>query len=224
MVWKFPSQLFVVGVIAFFCATGASLAEPLGPSSGFLASYVGPQNGDLDIASGEAFRKGGVFEFDATFTADIGTTDGVAYVWGVDRGSNIAPFGAFRPGVLFDAVVIYDPSLSLFFALDLLTSAMTVLPLSDAVVTGSTLVLTVPASALPSTGFAPDKYLMNLWPRLGLDAADNTQIAQFAPSDSDVRVTNAPEPATVLLLGTGLLALGKRYRKSTGEGVCGTCV
>jgi len=216
MVRKFSSQLFVVGAIAFFCATGASLAEPLGPSSGFLASYVGPQNGDLDIASGEAFLKGGRFEFDATFTADIGTTDGVAYVWGVDRGSNIAPFGVFRPGVLFDAVVIYDPSLSLFFTLDLLTSAMTALPLTDAVISGGTLTLTVPTSVLPSTGFSPDEYLVNLWPRFGLDASDNTQIAQFAPSDSDVAVTNAPEPSTVLLLGTGLLALGKRYRKSTG--------
>ena len=95
----------VLGTIALLLATPA-MAGPLGPSSGFLPTYAGPQNGDLDITSAEVFLRQSTFEFDATFSATIGTTPGVFYVWGIDRGTDIAPFGAFRPGVLFDAVVI----------------------------------------------------------------------------------------------------------------------
>ena len=217
MVWEFPSLLIAAGSLALLGATSAGFAEPLGPSSGFLPSYVGPQNGDLDVASGEAFLKDSNFEFDATFSADIGTTPGVFYVWGVDRGSNAAPFGTFRPGVLFDAVVVSAPSLDLNFVDDLVTSAITPLPLADVVVSGNALSLTVPVTLLPSLGFLPNEYLVNLWPRLGLDPTDNTQIAEFAPSDSDVLVTDTPEPATLALVGAGLVVLRKGCRKKMSQ-------
>ena len=202
----------------FFCAAPAE-ATPLGPSSGFLPTYLGPQNGDFEIASGEAFLKGSNFVFDATFNAPIGTTPspGVFYVWGIDRGLNIAPFGAFRPGVLFDAVVISDPTLNLNFVLDLTTMVQTALPASDVDVNGDRLTLTVPTSLLPSTGFfSLSDYLVNLWTRDGLNSADDTQIAEFAPSDSDVRV-NAPEPITLAVFGAGLAgaAVIRRRRKKS---------
>jgi len=202
---------------ALFLGAVPADATPLGPSSGFLASYTGPQNGDLDIASGEAFLNGSNFIFDATFNAAIGTTPGVFYVWGVDRGLNIAPFGSFRSGVLFDAVVIAAPSLNQAFVVDVTTMALTPLPASDVNVSGDMLSITVPTSFLPSEGFALSDYLVNLWTRDGLNPADNTQIAEFAPSNSDVRVT-VPEPVTIALLGAGFagaIVLRRRKKKAT---------
>ena len=162
--------------------------------------------------------KGSNFVFDATFNAPIDTTPspGVFYVWGIDRGLNIAPFGAFRPGILFDGVVISDPTLNLNFVLDLTTMVQTALPASDIDVNGDRLTLTVPTSLLPSEGFSLSDYLVSLWTRDGLNAADNTQIAEFAPSDSDVRV-NAPEPVTLAVFGAGLagaVVIRRRKKKS----------
>lgn len=214
MAWKFPLLPISAGALTLFGATGAGLAEPLGPSSGFLPTYVGPQNGDLDVASGEVFLKGGNFEFDATLNADVGTTPGVFYVWGVDRGSNMAPFMSFRPGIFFDAVVISAPSLGLNFVDDLDTNAMTPLPPADVIASGDVLSLTVPVSLLPTLGFLPKDYLVDFWPRLGLDTTNDAQIAEFAPSNSDARVTDTPEPATLTLVA-GLLAFGRQYRKRT---------
>ncbi|HEY4125741.1 MAG TPA: PEP-CTERM sorting domain-containing protein [Rhizomicrobium sp.] len=211
MVWNIPSRLIIASSLALLGATNAAFAEPLGPSSGFLPTYAGVQNGDLDVAGGEVFFDGGSFEFDATFNDAVGTTLGVFYVWGVDRGSNAAPFGAFRPGVLFDAVVVSAPSLNLNFVVDLATNVMT--PFTDVVANGNVLTLTVPASLLPSLGFLPKDYLVNLWPRLGFDPSDNTQIAEFAPSNSDAGITGAPEPATLALFGAGVIAFGRRFRK-----------
>ena len=211
---KLPLASFALAAM-FLCAAPAG-ATPLGPSSGFLLSYTGPQNGDLDIASGEAFLRSSNFEFDATFSAPIGTTAGVFYVWGIDRGLNLPLFGANRPGVLFDAVVISAPSLNTSFVLDLISNQMTFLTGAEVDVSGDTLKLFVPGSLLPTLGFTANDYLVNLWTRDGLNPADFTQIAEFAPSNSDVGVT-VPEPVTLSLFGAGLagaVAIRRRNKKS----------
>jgi hypothetical protein len=200
----------VLGMIALLLATPA-MAGPLGPSSGFLPTYTGPQNGDLDITSAEVFLHQSTFEFDATFSAAIGTTPGVFYVWGIDRGTNIAPFGAFRPGVLFDAVVISEPSTNMNFVFDLLTNQLTLLTGSQVQISGDSLKLTVPTALLPSTGFAFKDYLVDLWTRFGLNPADNTQIAEFDPSENSGHVT-VPEASTISLVGAGL-ALGAFFMR-----------
>jgi len=206
--------LSVLGTLALLWATPLS-AGPLGPSSGFLATYAGPQNGDLNVTSAEAILHQGTFEFDATFSDPIGTTPGVFYVWGIDRGTDIAPFGAFRPGVLFDAVVISEPSTNTNFVLDLLTMQPTFLTGSQVQINGDSLKLTVPTSLLPSEGFAFKDYLVDLWPRLGLNPADNTQIAEFIPSENSGHLT-VPEASSVSLVGAGLVlgALFMRRRKN----------
>ena len=203
----------VLGTFALLWATPLS-AGPLGPSSGFLPTYAGPQNGDLDVTFAEAFLRQSTFEFDATFSDAVGTTPGVFYVWGIDRGTNNDPFGVFRPGVLFDAVVFSEPSTNTNFVLDLLTMQPTFLTGSQVQINGDSLKLTVPASLLPSEGFAFKDYLVDLWPRLGLNPADNTQIAEFIPSEKSGQVT-VPEASTISLLGGGLVlaALFMQRRK-----------
>ena len=209
-------SLASLSLAAMFLYAAPAGANPLAPSSGFIPSYAGPQNGDFEITSGDAFLHGSTFEFDATFGAAIGTTAGVFYVWGIDRGANVAPFGANRPDVLFDAVVISAPSLNENFVLDLLTNQLTLLTASQVSVSGDMLKLLVPDSLLPSTGFAsPGDYLVSLWSRDGLNPADFTQIAEFAPSHGDAGVT-VPEPVTLSLFGAGLVgvvAMRRRKRK-----------
>jgi hypothetical protein len=195
--------LSILGTLALLWTTPV-IAGPLGPSSGFLPTYSGPQNGDLDVTFAEAFVRQSSFEFDATFSDAVGTTLGVFYVWGVDRGTNLAPFGAFRPGVLFDAVVISEPSTNTNFVLDLLTNQLTLLTGSQVQINGDSLRLTVPIALLPSTGFAFKDYLVDLWPRFGLNPLDNTQIAEFIPSENSGPVT-VPEASTISLLGGGLV-------------------
>jgi PEP-CTERM motif len=199
-----------------FSMTPAGAAQIV-PSSGFLPTYAGPQNGDFNITSGEAFLHNGTFEFDAAFSDPIGTTNGVFYVWGIDRGLNLAPFGANRPGVLFDSVVISAPSLNESFVLDLVSNQMTPLTGTAVDVSGNTLKLFVPDSLLPSEGFSDSHYLVNLWTRDGLNSADFTQIAEFAPSNSDVGVT-VPEPATWAMLLVGLGAMGFMMRGLRSKG------
>jgi hypothetical protein len=195
--------LSILGTLALLWTTPV-IAGPLGPSSGFLPTYSGPQNGDLDVTFADAFVRQSSFEFDATFSDAVGTTPGVFYVWGIDRGTNLAPFGAFRPGVLFDAVVISEPSTNTNFVLDLLTNQLTLLTGSQVQINGDSLRLTVPIALLPSTGFAFKDYLVDLWPRFGLNPLDNTQIAEFIPSENSGPVT-VPEASTISLLGGGLV-------------------
>lgn len=214
--------LTAIALATIACSIAPVGATPLGPSSGFLSSYAGPQNGDLNIASGEAFLDGGNFELDATFSAPIGTTNGVSYVWGIDRGTNLAPFGTNRPGVLFDSVIISTPGSNTSFVLDLISNKMTLLTGAEVNVSGDTLELFVPGSLLPSEGFSDNDYLVNLWTRDGLNSADFTQIAEFAPSNSDVAVTVVPEPSTwaMLLMGFGALGFMMRgLRRKTAAAV-----
>jgi len=108
--------------------------------------------------------------------------------------------------VLFDAVVISEPSTNTNFVLDLLTNQLTLLTGSQVQISGVSLKLTVPAALLPSEGFAVKDYLVDLWTRLGLNPADNTQIAEFDPSENSGQVT-VPEASSISLVGAGL-ALG----------------
>lgn len=211
MILKLPFASFALAAL-FFCAVPAE-ATPLGPSSGFLPSFTGPQNGDFEIVSGEATLTGSNFVFNASFNAPIGTTQGVFYVWGVDRGLNIAPFGSFRPGILFDAVVVSAPTLNQNFVFDLTTMVATPLTANEVDVSGNSLKLIVPVSLLPSKGFALSDYLVSLWTRDGLNSADNTQIAEFAPSDSVVGV-KVPEPITIALFGAGLAGAAAMRRRT----------
>src|SRR4051812_24930636 len=80
------------------------------PAGDFLDSFTGPHNPDLDVIAFDATFDGATFTFTDQANGPIGTTTGGIFVWGVNRGSNTAGFGTFRPGVLFDAIVIANPA------------------------------------------------------------------------------------------------------------------
>jgi len=212
----FPRLLHpgILGVVVLAASVlPASATQIVDPANDFLASFTGTRNLDLDVLTAEVFYDGTNFRFTSTENGAIGTTANALFVWGVNRGSNAAPFGAFRPGVLFDAVVILRPD-GTGTVLDT-TNAVPPANLAAGSVTisGNSISGLVPATLLASLGFTPEQYQVNLWPRTGL--GDNALIADFAPDNSDAAVTVTPEPSTLLTLGSALslLVLAGRRRK-----------
>lgn len=189
----------------------AAFAEPLAfsdPANDYLSTYTGPQNGDLDVLTFDATFDGTTFTFSQTSNGTVGTTPGGIFVWGVNRGGNTAGFGAFRPGVLFDSVVIADPGGNSAVVVSGVRAPLTP---SATTVSGNMISVAFAASLLPSNGFAPGAYQVNLWPRNGL--GNNAQISDFAPDNSDVTVRTVPEPASLALMLVGLMAAGACRRK-----------
>jgi hypothetical protein len=205
-----------------FAATAYAATET-DPVGDFLATYSGPHNGDLDATSVGALDDGTNVTLTATFNGTIGATPGAAYVLGVDRGAGLPLFTFQTPsvgaGVIFDAVAVLLPGGGSFVA-GLLPTMTAPIALSNVTFSGSTLSAVIPLADLPSTGFAPAQYLYNLWPRDGLNSADNTQISDFAP-DSSSFTASVPEPAAwaLMVAGFGLVGGLLRRRSPFGTGV-----
>src|SRR5579883_916565 len=157
----------------------------------FYELYTGPRLPELNAvkASGKLAHNG-TFTFTGTNKGRIDQGPAV-YVWGIDRSGQLSS-GPFpnRPGVTFDAVVIvsFDSSLRpTAQVMDFVSGATTNLSPSSVHVHGRTISVTVPESALPSTGLPPSQYRFNYWP------ADNnsgspSSIASFAPEFTTVQV------------------------------------
>lgn len=191
-----------------FLASPVLAAPIIDPIGDFLDSYTGPHGADLDVVSIDPTFDGHTFTLTSTSAGAIGTTPGGIFVWGVNRGTNATPFGAFRDGVQFDAIVLANP----FGASRVVINGVaTALPAANVFFSGAVLNVVVPGALLPSAGFAPIDYLVNLWPRSS--AGGNATISDFAPDNSDAHVQMVPEPATIMLLLLGLagfLAMRRR--------------
>jgi hypothetical protein len=196
-------QASMLGLGALLLSAAQSKAALItDPAGDFLPSYTtGPKNGDLDVLSAQVFFNGSSFTFTATMAGAIGTTSGGNYVWGINRGAGAQGFATIAPGVLFDAVFLINPAGGSMVR-DTVAAVST--PITDISFSGDTITGTVPLSLLPSEGFAPENYLVNLWPRSG--SSGLSVIADFAPDNSDAAVTSTPEPAGLALLGGAALA------------------
>ena len=194
-------QASVLGLSALFLSAAQSKAAVItDPAGDFIPSYTGPQNGDVDVVSAQVFFDGSSFTFTATMAGAIGTTAGANYVWGIDRGAGTAGFPTIAPGVLFDSVFLINPAGGSMVR-DNIAGVST--PITNISFSGDTITGTVPLSLLPSEGFAPADYLVDLWPRSGSTGLN--VIADFAPNNSDAGVTSTPEPAGLGLLGGAVL-------------------
>ena len=190
-------------VLAGAPALANTITDPVGD---FLPTYTGPQDGDMDVLSVSVTLSGADFMISGTMNGAIGTTANSEYVFGVNTGGAGAPFGPFAPGVLFNSVVVLDPN-GTGIVVDNIASP-TITPLGSVTVSGDTISAVVPVALLPSTGWTPDIYGWNLWPRLTPMPLDN--ISDFAPDDSTF--PTVPEPATWALMIVGFLGVGAMQR------------
>jgi hypothetical protein len=188
------------------------------PAGDFLPTYAGPRNGDLDVLSADVVFNGTDFFFSSMLNGAVGATPGAFYVFGVDRGAGTARFGALAPSVLFDSVVVIRPG-GVSNVNDLVPSVTSlVLPDANITISGNRLSARVPVAMLPSEGRPFEQYTFNLWPRFPVANGTNaTQISDFAPDNSNARVTVIPEPGTLILLGTGIAALAGGARRRRRE-------
>ena len=209
-------------VAALMVASPWSMAAGVNDAFGdYVPGFSGSKLGDLDVLSSIVTYNPTTdkFVFSGTFAADVGTTAGGFYVWGVNRGAGTAGFAANGlTNVLFDSVVIFNQDGS---ARITGTSPATLLPAGSVKIFGSTIIGEIDGSFLPSTGFAKTGYTWNLWPRDGT-LTGFAAISDFAPDNSNVGVTvvgvgAVPEPETYALMALGLCALafmrGKRAER-----------
>ena len=193
-------------------AAPATVTDPL---DDFLASYTGPQNGDVDILSGDVAFDGTSFLLTSTQNGAIGTTTGSIFVWGINRGSGLPRLTFGSPsvgaGVLFDAVVVMFPDGTLRVVTIPTAGAPTISAFAGGTsIVDGTMSASVPLSLLFSMGFAPEDYTFGLWSRTRVNpAADgtNAEIADFLAGSGSIQARAVPEPATwlTMLLGFGIV-------------------
>jgi hypothetical protein len=204
-------SLLGVGAAALLCTAAPSQAATvLDPAGDFLPSFAGPNDADLDVLSFSVDYDpvNMVFNLGAMLAGPINAARSGLYVIGVDTGSGaIAPFASIgQPNVVFNqAIVIRKDGTG--------NVGATAIDSSSIIIAGNILAARLPASLFPSTGFTPERYGFNLWPRTGL--GDLSQISDFAPDNANLAAAGVPEPAiwSLLILGFGAIAGMMRRRR-----------
>lgn len=209
-------KLLALTGLALCVSAPASAATVLDPVRDFLPSFEGPRSADLDVTSFSATYNPGTMNFmlGAVLAGTIDPSQAGLYAIGVNTGTGrIAPFASIgHPDVTFNQVVVVQKSG---------TGSVGPTPLAPGSVSvfGNQFTATVPLSLLPSTGFAPESYAFNLWPRTGLGS--NAQISDFAPNNALLTAGAIPEPSTwaMMLFGFGFVGgairAAKRRQKLT---------
>jgi hypothetical protein len=192
----------VVAALALTLGPAAAHATTtIDPFGDFLPTYdLGPKDLDLDVLSFSVALIGSNFEIGATLAGDIDPARAGLYVVGVNTGTGlIRPFmDVGAPNVWFNQAFVVRKD------------GTTTLNGVTATISGASFKLSAPVSLFASTGFTPDRYGFNLWPRIGLGAG-NHQISDFAPNNS--LINPVPEPAGWALMISGFGMIGSMLRR-----------
>lgn len=177
--------------------------------------YTGPSFGAVDVVRAGGTFNGTTFQLFATMAAPVSSAPAGStplFVWGIQTGP-LSPPGTFgnvgNPNVLFNRVFT-------------LTNTGVASGGATGSINGADISLTIPASLLASTGFAPADFRWNLWPRDAAQPAGNGQIADFAPNNATAGFTaingvGTPEPATLAVFGGLACAGGLLARRRPGQ-------
>jgi hypothetical protein len=180
--------------LAALLATGPALATTTTMSTGFLSTYVGPKNGDVEIASASASVDNGNLVLSATAMAPIGTTSGAVYVWGIDTDPATATATFASEGfnkVLFNNVAVASPGGP------------------GVTVSGDTITDTIAISSLKNVVLSPDQFAISLWPVAG---SGFSAFSEFVPGNGTFAASAVPEPANWALMLIGFAGLGAVLR------------
>jgi len=202
--------LLAAGAILALGAGSAAHATTVIDATGdFLPGYIGPRTADLDVVSFSVNYNANtqIFQIDSTFAGAINTADtGSFYVIGINTGTGpIAPFaGVGQPNVRFNQAMVIQKSGA--GSINVLGTPQTF----TATIDGASFSALIPLSFLPTTGFRPEDYGFNIWPRL--PAAQLSSLADFAPENALISA-GVPEPATWALMILGFGAAGSMLRR-----------
>jgi hypothetical protein len=190
----------------------ATVTDPVGD---YIPTYVGPHQADLDVTSFSVTYNSSLslFLLQSTMAGAIDTTINDLYAIGVNTGTGPASFASIGlPGVSFNQVIAVrkDGTASI---------GGTALSAGSVTIAGNALSVVVPLSLLPSTGFNPEQYRFNIWPRSAVVLAPGQPgagvISDFAPDNATLAVA-APEPAAwaLMIAGFGLTGAMMRRRRT----------
>lgn len=191
-------------VLAAAPVQAATVLDPVGD---YLPTFTGPHQADLDVTSFSVNYDPmtQLFTLGATFAGAIDATLGGNYIIGVNTGTGVNhPFaGLGAPNVIFNQTIAINKN-------GTGSVGATAIDPSMIAIAGNILTVKVGLGLFPSTGFSPEQYGFNLWPRF------NGQIPDFAPDNATLAAA-VPEPATwgMLLLGFGAGGVMLRRRQRT---------
>jgi len=195
--------LLAAGAVLALAAAPAHATGVSDPAGDFLPTFAGAHDADLDVTSFAVSYDdvAQAFNFSATLAGAIDPSRPGLYVIGANTGTGpIRPFAALgAPNVIFNQAIVIQKSGAATLSGNALTAS----------IAGNSFSLVVPLSLLPSTGFAPERYGFNLWPRNGL--GNNNQISDFAPDNANIAAV--PEASTWALMILGFGAAGAMLRR-----------